>query len=87
MNRRDVLRSIAGTGAALTLPGCSHAPTPVGTLTDSEIERLTLALTGVVLKQGQAAGVRAMLRTMQFKGRVDPAVQPSIVFDPEVDNE
>jgi hypothetical protein len=87
MNRRDALRSLAGTGAALTLEACRHAPAPAGTLTDPDIERMVLALTGVVLKPGQVAGVREMLRTMRFTGRVDPAVQPSLVFDPEVDVE
>jgi hypothetical protein len=85
MNRRDALRSLAGTGAALTLEGCT--PTPPDTLNDVNIERLTLALTGVTLKPGQAAGVREMLRTLRFKGRVDPAVQPSVEFNPEVDVE
>jgi len=87
MNRRDALRSLAGTGAALTLEGCTRAPVSPTMPTDTDIERVALALTGVVLKTGQAAGVREMLRTMRFMGRVDPAVQPSLVFDPEVDIE
>jgi hypothetical protein len=87
MNRRDALRSLAGTGAALTLEGCTKAPAQPGPPTDDDIERVALALTGVGLKPGQAAGVREMLRTMRFNGTVDPAVQPSLIFDPEVDIE
>jgi hypothetical protein len=48
---------------------------------------LTRELTGVVLKPGQAAPIRQMLATMRFHGHVDPSVQPSLVFDPEVDSE
>jgi hypothetical protein len=86
MKRRDVLRSLAVTGAALSLEGCTHLPA-TATLTDADIERMAAAITGIALKPGQAEGVREMLATMRFKRTVDPTVQPSIVFDPEVDVE
>jgi hypothetical protein len=87
MKRRDALRSLVGTAAALSLKGCAYAPAQSGTLTDADVERMAVGLTGITMKRGQAAGVREMLATMRFKGKVDPTVQPAIVFDPEVDIE
>jgi hypothetical protein len=87
MRRRDVLRSLAGTGAALSIGGCTRTPDQPGALTDADLERMAAALTGISLREGQAAGVRQALATMRFKGTVDRAVQPSLVFDPEVDLE
>ena len=87
MKRRDVLRWLTGSGAALSLDGCLHPPAGRGALTDSDIERAAISMAGIALKPGQAAGVREILGTMRFKGNVDPAVQPSLGFDPEVDVE
>ena len=87
MNRRDVIRSLAGTGAAVSFNGCRYTPARPSALTDADVEQWTLMMTGVELKPGQAAPVREMLATMRFKGKVDPTVQSSLVFDPEVDVE
>ena len=86
MNRRDLLVTLAGTGA-LSLGGCASPPQPSTELTDAEITRLTMALTGLVLKPGDAPNVRQALTMLRFKGAVDPSVQPATTFDPEVDGE
>jgi len=87
MKRRDVLRSLAVTGAGLALEGCTQQPATTGTLTDADVERMLRTMTGFEPKPGQAAPVREMLASMRFKGTVDPRIQPSLVFDPEVDVE
>ena len=87
MKRRDVLRSLAGVGAALPFDGCGHPRTEPATLTDADVERMAVSLSGISITRGQAAGVQEMLARMRFKGNVDPTVQPSLVFDPEVDVE
>ena len=86
MKRRDVLRSLAATGAALSLEGCTDPPAS-GTLTNADIERMAVSMTGITLKPGQAEGVRELLATLRYKRTVDPMIQPSIVFDPEMDVE
>ena len=82
MKRRDVLRSLAGTGAALSFQACAHTPVEAGSLTDADVERMAVALTGVALKRDQVAAVRDMLGRLRFRGKIDPTVQPSLVFDP-----
>ena len=78
---------MAAMGAAFSFDGCSrHSPAP-GPLTNAEVERMATVMTGVTLKPPQVAGVREMLATMRFKGSVDPSIQPSLLFDPEVDVE
>lgn len=87
MKRRDVLRSLAATGTGMALGGCTPKPAAIGTVTDGDVERMLRTMRGVELTPGQAAPVREMLLTMRYKGTVDPRVQPSLVFDPEVDIE
>jgi hypothetical protein len=87
MNRRDLFRSVALAGTVFFGQGCSQKTVKSAALADGDIELLTRELTGVALKPGQAASIRKMLATMRFHGHVDPGVQPSLVFDPEVDIE
>ena len=87
MKRRDVLRWLTGSGAALSFDACVHTSVDRGALTDGDIERAAISMAGMALKPGQAAGVREILGTMRFKGNVDPTVQPPLGFDPEVDVE
>ena len=87
MNRRDLFRSVALAGAVFSGDGCSQQTEKSPAVADGDIELLTGELTGVALKPGQAASIRKMLATMRFHGNVDPNVQPSLVFDPEVDIE
>jgi len=87
MHRRDALRSLLGTSAAFTLSSCTRTSNVTDGLSDADIGKIALALTGITLKPGQAAGVRELLLAMRFKRTVDSRVQPSLVFDPEVDVE
>lgn len=87
MNRRDLFRCAALAGAVFSGHGCSQKTEKSAAVADGDIELLTRELTGVALKPGQAASIRKMLATMRFHGNVDPNVQPSLVFDPEVDIE
>ena len=87
MNRRDLFRYMALAGTVISGAGCSHKTANSGAVADGDIELLTRELTGVALKPGQADPIRQMLATMRFHGHVDPSVQPSLVFDPEVDIE
>jgi hypothetical protein len=87
MNRRDLFRCVALAVTVFSGEGCSHKTEKSAAVADGDIELLTRELTGVALKPGQAASIRKMLATMRFHGHVDPSVQPSLVFDPEVDIE
>ena len=85
MERREVLLALAGAGATLALEGCNNSSSGSNELTDADFERLLRLMAGVELKPGQAAEARKILATIRFKGSIDPRVQPSMVFDPEVD--
>ena len=86
MERRDMLRALAATSAALALDGSIEAQAPEA-LTDADVDRMIRLLAGVAPPPGQVAAAREMFIAMRFKGTVDPPVQPSLVFDPEVDLE
>ena len=86
MERRDILRALAGTGGLLAFEGCSGA-TSQGSASDGNIQAAAAELAGTVLQPGQSAAAREALATMRFTGDVDAEVQPALMFDPEVDVE
>jgi hypothetical protein len=87
MERRDALRSLAATGAALVLPGCRKPAASAAVVTDADVDRMIRTLSGVDPASGDLAPTRALLASFRFKGTVEPGVQPALAFDPEVDLE
>ena len=85
MERRDILRSIAATSAGLVFDGVP--PLAEEALTDADVDRMIRTMAGAAPPPGQLAAVRELLVSMRFKGTAAPPVQPSLVFDPEVDRE
>ena len=87
MNRRDLIRYVTFAAGTFSGDGCSQLTTRSTSTADDAFVLRTREITGVTLKPDQVAPIREMLARMRFQGHVDPDVQPSLVFDPEVNVE
>ena len=84
MKRREVLVSMALSGAAMALPGCAKVQAPAEGLSEDQL-RAMLQLNGMDLQPDEAPKVRASFLAGRFTTAVDPAVQPQSDFDADVD--
>lgn len=83
MKRRDVLVTLAASGAAAMLPACTRE-TPKEGLSDAEM-RAMLRLNGMDLDPGEGPAVLASFTGSRFPAVVDPTIQPQSDFDADVD--
>jgi hypothetical protein len=83
VKRRDVLVTIAASGAAAMLPACS-GEAPTEGLSDVEMRGM-LRLNGMDLGPGEGAAIRASFVGSRFPAAVDPTIQPQSDFDADVD--
>jgi hypothetical protein len=83
MKRRELLIALGG---ALGIAGCRRAAQP-GRVADADIRGTARTLAGADIAPDQSAAVRDTLATMRFTSAIDGRVQPSLMFDPEVDGE
>jgi hypothetical protein len=83
VRRRDVLLSLAMTGAIAVLPDCAPVEASTDSLSEAQM-RAMLRLNGLDLKPDEAGAVLASFTSSRFPGAVDPTIQPTD-FDPDVD--
>jgi hypothetical protein len=83
VKRRDVLVTLAASGAVAILPACARQTRKEG-LSDAEIGAM-LRLNGMDLDPGEGAAVRASFMGSRFPATIDPTIQPQSDFDADVD--
>jgi len=82
MKRRDALKSLVVSGAAVAVPAGANATT-TGELSEEQL-RAMLRLVGMELGAGEGAAVLATFNRARFTMPVDPTIQ-SADFDADVD--
>jgi hypothetical protein len=83
MKRRDVLVTLAMSGAVAMLPDCARVEAAPGVLTEEQMRAL-LRLNGLDLSPGEGPAVLASFNSSRFPAAVDPTIQPTD-FDADVD--